>query len=753
MPRLVRIVTLTVLVMCLLWVAGGAGITSQPAAPAPIEITFQMPPGGPWPSNARIAATGPSERREFSAPVAAVTSLEVGRHEVWTITAYAEGLWADPVAVLAPGSTTVRFLPAGAVAGSVALEQLESMPASIRVRFSSPEPGSPSGEESARIDESGRFASVVPAGRSDIRLRAEGFVSVFLWDRQIAAGVTTALGEARLVRGDSITGWLRTEDGQPLDATASVSLRPAGPPLAADARRHLRLAALDITLRPDGRGFFHFPGAAPGEYAVTASQRGYKDAFVSGVVVPRGYESKVVDDVVLTRPRRLRVEVRPASSLGGEPWLVRVVRLTAGAVSEAGSSATDSTGAALFTDLASDRHLVTVEAAGQRWASAEIDVVDREQVLDVDVPALRVEGHVYLGDEPLRHATVIFGGSSGLDSVTFHADASGAFSGHLPRPGDWAVVISADSPPVERSLRRVSVAIRPRKAYAEVEIRLPGGRLHGVVRDEGGRPASRAFVRALPLSSEDDEVATRAGEDGRFELAGLPGVPVELQAETREALSDALVLVVQEDREPDSIELVVRARRLVSGRVLGPHGPVPGASVYLRPVGETFHSGEETSTDATGSFSMHLGKGVREVFARVMASGYAFSVVRAPLPEGGELVLQVGKVMGEVELRYPAEQHASVLAVRSGAAIWLPPLLSWAGRFGGEGSYAPGRVVIPRLDAGVWSFCLLSPGTAEWAATWAWGRTAPDRCVEVVVAPGGRASADLRPPPPADPAR
>ena len=230
---------------------------------------------------------------------------------------------------------------------------------------------------------------------------------------------------------------------------------------------------------------------------------------------PRGYESTGVDYVVPTRPRRLRVEVRPASSLGGEPWLVRVVRLTAGAVSEAGSSATDSTGAALFTDLASDRHLVTVEAAGQRWASAEIDVVDREQVLDVDVPALRVEGHVYLGDEPLRHATVIFGGSSGLDSVTFHADASGAFSGHLPRPGDWAVVISADSPPVERSLRRVSVAIRPRKAYAEVEIRLPGGRLHGGHDEAGG--ALVLGVEPGAAGDEFDAVREGAGlvvEDG-----------------------------------------------------------------------------------------------------------------------------------------------------------------------------------------------------------------------------------------------
>jgi hypothetical protein len=133
----------------------------------------------------------------------------------------------------------------------------------------------------------------------------------------------------------------------------------------------------------------------------------------------------------------------------------------------------------------------------------------------------------------------------------------------------------------------------------EVDFTLPeGSQLAGLVTDAEGQPLAGALVTASGAAGDTVGLARQAltGADGRFELLGLdapggdPGLwTCELELS---GWPDQLLEGVYEDEEADLVEVAPQQRVDVgswgllpgvgaAGSVIGPDGPVEGASVHV----------------------------------------------------------------------------------------------------------------------------------------------------------------------------
>jgi hypothetical protein len=718
--------------------SGGASL------PATVDVTLVPPAAHPGPAVATLVVTSGDLREEVTVPLPGEWRLTVVAGRAVTIEARAEGLWAAPVVVLPPAHAEIRFAAAGRVIGKASAARPGPAPGALKLRFSSQTGQGLSGEAACAVADDGGVSWWLPVGVFDLQLSAEGFVSVYFWDRTVATGTDTDLGAIRLVPGNSLTGWLRTEDGKPLARSAAVVLRPAGAELPEAARKGLRLDALDLAKRPDGTGFFHFAGVAPGTYDLLAHQDGYVDAVRHGVAVHDGLEARVSGDVVLTTPRTAAVEVTPPRPFGSERWLVTLLRQSRDSTVQTAEQVTDDGGVASFSGLAPGPYIALVSSGGKRWAKQAFEVTDSDERIRIDTGSLHVLGRVLLGKEPLAAAAVIFGGRTGEVSVEMRTDDAGALDGYLPRGGDWKVEISAERPVVERSLGKITVSRRPRRDFAEVEIRLPDSRVQGTVVDEAGVPPRRAIVRLRPRVTDEGEIVADAS-GGVFDVRGIPAGLLEVQAESRDGVSDTVLATVMEEGITGPLELVLRSLRPVGGTVAGPRGGAPGVRVYLRPVGEGFHGGDEVFTDARGEFTARLPRSVRGVAVQLMAPGYALTLLRTPLPEQGRLAFRLSEAAGAVALRLPPGLEDAVFGVHAGCAAWYGALWGWAQMNPAERSFDATRneLVLPRLEPGEWSFCVAVPGSAEWFSIWALGVPPPGPCRTVTVQPGTTVAVDL----------
>jgi len=736
---------MSVLLTLGLLVLSGSAVFSATAPPdAVVEVSLHPPDGYPAPATATLTVVSGATRSEVPVPLPGTWRIAAPARQALTLTARADGLWAQQVVVLPPGNAEIRFVPAGRVRGRLVVPRGSTRPSSLRLYFASPTAGSIVGDELCPIDEASAFSCVVPAGSFDLHLRADNFVSHFFWGKPIVAPGNTDLGTILLVAGNSLTGWLRTEDARPLDATCTITIHPSTPEISVEARRRLRLNVLQLTHRPDGRGFFHFAGVAAGVYDLVAQQKGYADAMRHGLVVQSGFEARVVDDVILARPRTATIEIIPARSPDGTQWLVSLVRVNRNAASEAGDKLADEDGVATFAGCVPGRYVAQASAGGKRWAAQFFELGDRDERVSLDIGLLHVVGRVLLGKQPLGGAALIFGGRTGEVSIEMLSDGAGAFDGFLPHGGDWRVDISSTKPSVERSLKRVTVARRPGRDYAQVELRLPDSRLQGTVTDEAGNPVERAIVRVQPRVLDEGEIIADAS-GGAFDVRGIAAGVVEVQAEARDALSDPVIVSVAPEGVTGPLELIVRKLREVKGQIIGPRGPVPGARVYLRPLGEAFLGGDEKHTDAQGAFTARLSRSVSEVAVEMMAPGYAMGLLRVRIPESSQLSLSLSEARGAVKLRLPRGLEESLFAVHAGASSWAGAVMGWAQMNPAERHFDKERneLTVPALEVGVWQFCVAMPGSAEWVTIWAWGLPLPQFCVEHVISPGAATSVDL----------
>ncbi|MCB1034573.1 MAG: carboxypeptidase regulatory-like domain-containing protein [Acidobacteria bacterium] len=692
-----------------------------------------------------VAATA-----ELSRPVA----LELPAEGVWRVTLRAGGLWAAPTLATVDeraGKVQVRLRRVGYFGGVLKTPRGEVVPEEVKVRLRSPEGGEGHGEDPGyTFPETSvscpaskeRFECELPAGRFDLRVRAKGFVSEYLWGVEVRAAQLKDVGLVTLHRGASLVGRLEVSEGRLVAGACRVSITPfvSGVPEGAGRRRHRELA-LEAKVGKDG--FFHFQDIQPGSYVVEAEQKGFGSAKYFPVTVMENAETELREPLLLEPPVEISVAVNPPRDAFGEPWKWRLYEpsdvseqleeVAAGTLSEDGLLHRGGLVSGPYT-------VVLLDKVGSRFAFETIDLGPRSETLFLDLPVVWMQGDVRLGDEPLE-AELLFGGPGGIQQVEVRSGEDGRFSGFLPRDGRWVVRVVSESPPVRRTLRGIEVEDRLGEGMAEISLRLPDTEIRGKVVDGDGAPVFAATVRVVELDALSHD-STRTDRDGSFLLRGFGEGSISVVAEDGEARSDQVTVHLTEAASTPPVRLVIREDVAIRGRVVSSSGGVPGAKILagaFGPGGRLMLFGDSASTDIEGTFELKAPSAASHLQLAVFAPGYALALVRLEVGSPEPVVVDVQPDGGALTLDFGAESDRRAgpplqpVVFAEGMILDGNVLQAWA-RFNKEPNDDPSRWVVPALPPGSYSACLIAVGadTVEGPLN-----ASQAGCVEGFLPPGG----------------
>jgi Carboxypeptidase regulatory-like domain len=354
------------------------------------------------------------------------------------------------------------------------------------------------------------------------------------------------------------------------------------------------------------------------------------------------------------------------------------------------------------------------------WKHEEIEVQPEAAPYRIRLPAVRVQGEVAIGGEPLR-ALLWFGGRHGAVKVAARSEEDGRFEVTLPeREEPWRVDVVNEPLGIRGLVPSLPVRKSAGQSVARVAIDLPDTAVRGEVVDESGRPVPGARVRAgAPALGE--LLSTKASQpEGRFELRALePGEWILDAAEGRfdtGTSSESLTLqLASRDQQAEGVRLVLRKRIKLSGLVVGPTGQgVPGASVLgfiEQGDRDLVLFAPQATTDVGGQFTLGLPADTEGMVLTVFPPGFAVTQVRIDARRAEPLVLPVHPAGGTVVVRF-AEDPESVPSVRHRIRLSREHLLpgtaileDWT-RLNGHPAGQPGRLVVPMLEPGRYTACV-----------------------------------------------
>lgn len=680
-------------------------------------------------------------------------SLAPGR---WVLAAEAAGFWGSehPIEVTAEAAGVgLNLWPAGRVEGGFLLPDKESAPPQL-MAFFRPAPGvvlsqAPPASKVVCPVEKGTWHCSLPAGSFDIRFQTEGFIPRYQWGVAVPKGKTLSLGRLDLRRGSAVQGWVVTADGSGVGDKARIELRPrmGGPVHKQEEAR--RLEALTFTAAVHPRGFFQLAGVPPGAYVLEARHERFAPA-VTTVRVVAGEVTEIVNPpLTLDLPKTLEVYLTPPLDPWEKPWSLRLLRLdrSSTVLSSLALEPAESGGVWKKAGLAPGQYLLKIGPhTGDTWQVDEVEVGPDLAPLHVDLDVVQVQGTVHLGKNPLA-ATLSFGGRWGAVRIQAQADEDGKFQVFLPRPGTWSLLISSLVPPVTRELPEVEVRPKPGKDIAEIAVHLPTTKLLGRVVDESGAAVAGAQVSVRrPGTSPEPRIQQRADEDGRFELLGLPEGSLQVGADASDdRSSDLMTVEVAEDRETPPVTLTVRPQLRISGTVISSDGAVAGAKIKAAPAGLPYFGALTVTSDAQGNFEVSLPPRSREMFLAVGAPGFAFRLLRLPVPEDRRMAVGVAQAAGTliVETEAPHDllplDSPRVFVFQGGAFEFISYLRAWAVA-SGLNQESQTRSVIPFVEPGDYRACWVTPAEKPGLD---FGIVPEGRCAQGFLPPNGELTLKL----------
>jgi len=672
------------------------------------------------------------ETREAAVPVPGGTVMTVPAHGVWRLTLDAPGLWAPPVSWQSPadGRVTIRAVRTGDLRGRLVFpagdSPSEETAKKMTARFqrATDEVEDPPPERhtvDCPLESNSTFTCSLPAGRSDVRLRVPGFVSVYLWNVEVPAGGETAVGELTLVRGASLVAWIEAEGAPPdFDVTrVGAELVPETAGLEAMAEDRQRRQLLELDGHPNERGFLEFAGVSPGTYRLRLEYPGLATTELAPLVVVAGSETEL-EKAVLRPPLRLSVALDPPQDGRRRPWFLVLSRYSdvPGHLDSTATGSAGPEGRWVHKGLDPGRYkLVVADGSGSRWATHEIDLTT-DQDLRLDLPFERVEGRVSFGGEPLAAAKVWFGGRSGSTRISALSDEDGAVYVFLPIRQTWSIEVTATTPAVQARLDGLEVRDHPTQPWRLVDIDLPRTGLGGEVTREGGEPAAGALVRLMREGLPIRLIAEMTDDDGRFQVRALAEGEWRAQAEWHDERgrgwqSDSLLVEVDEDGF-EEVDLVLRRPWTFSGQVVGPDGtPVFAAEVLGTPVfpGPRQRTSRVATavTGLSGEFEIELPAEATAVQLTVLPPGY--SARKWPALERGSSprVLTVDRQGGTLRIVGLGDPSTTPLENQPGIFTtdrWsLSTLLRWARMAGGETAFGGRDLVVPAMPPDRYQIC------------------------------------------------
>jgi hypothetical protein len=672
----------------------------------------------------------------------------------WRVTVSLPDAWSRPAVVRIAGGepplpVVVDAYPAAKLSGALRVPVGTPMPAELQVRLrSAPGAADPLGPVALSCPVSGgRFACTLPAGRLDVRLRAERLSTAYLWGVDLSAGGRKDVGTLELKPGASVVGWIESPRRDlALDSgTAELEPRRSGvPPAADDPVRH---AALHLRAQVSSRGFFELAGVSPGLYVLTVRYPGFAPARISPVEVQPLAETEL-DPIRLQLPVELEVRVEPPRDPYGNRWALELLREDLDGShferSAAGMAGEDGTWNA--TGLEPGSYLLQTKGGFQsEWASIPVAVRPGMAPVEVSLPFVEVLGSVRLGEDPLE-CVLWFGGLHGAQRIPARSDRGGRFRVVLPDRPSWRIELLNGPLHLRASLPDVPIRKEPGSGRARLSLAVPDTVVRGTVVDESGEavPGSRVKI-SRPDDHPDDAVADSSG---RFEVRGLSAGIWQLEARAKGASSESVAADVRERVAGADLRLVLRRKLELTGEVVDPGGnPVFGAQVVamFSGLGTLTTALPRASTDVSGVFKLTLPAGVDGVQLTVFPPGFAVRQLYADPHDDAPLVIPVSSEGGTLILRYEdggpdRRLPAFETSIVHDFVLASPYLLeSWAELNGVAGPDAR-QFVIPQLEPGRYTACR----TAQVGALLA-GNPAPPGipCVSGDLPAGGELRLDL----------
>ncbi|MFP5288822.1 MAG: carboxypeptidase-like regulatory domain-containing protein, partial [Thermoanaerobaculia bacterium] len=557
-------------------------------------------------------------------------------------------------------------------------------------------------------------------------VRTRGFVPHYRWGVPLEPGKTVALGRLDLKPGASLLARVESEDGAlPAGRTIARLLPLQAPGAGAAAAGQLQGTAAEAAVRADG--FVQLVDLRPGTYLLEVSHPGFAPARVRLIEINAGQETRVAEPVVLRRPLRIELALRPAKDWLDRPWRVELRRFSEATGAPEPEPAFDAPvgldGVAVVPGQTPGRYWVQVsDSRGNGMLFERFDVAGPEDARrEIAIEVITVEGLLKLGDEPLA-GTLAFGGEHGAVSITMESDEEGRFLGVLPHEGVWRVDVRSTSPLLSTHSK---VEIRAdRMGRAKAEISLPDTKLFGRVVTEAGRPAAGAEVDvSTALSAE----TVRADEKGEFVFRALPEGPSQVAArawskEEGRSTSDWALVALAEGSDIGPTDLRLRRVKPLAGRVESLRGPVAGAVVRLTPLRPLLGFGDRERTSLDGSFSAEVPGATEVVQAVVAAPGLSLKAFEVQAPEGqGQVVLFVTEQSGTLEIEVPftgrqaTERDVRLLVFQNGLPLSWQELRDWALSNGVRDSTEQ-RFSFPYLVPGTYRACMVpTSAITDWA--------------------------------------
>ncbi len=653
----------------------------------------------------------------------------------WELRAEVDGFWRPPSTVHLQGGGSVAdyilpLWPSGWVTGRFELAQATqaketkkaktNWPTSFKARVSSsrtpatiPEAWTP-----CDLDTDGSFRCLLPATRLDLTLKVPHLIPKHKWGLTVARDKDKQLGAMTLRPGASLGVFVEVEGGEPIGEKCRARLRPlqaAGGRPTDDSRR---IEGLTRELAVSGDGFVQFEGVEPGTYVLEAEQPGYAVARISPLEIWPESETLLERSLVLTRPFDLDLTIDPAADLFGEPWSIQLTRQE----DHGGQSETVYQG-----EVGGDGRLVVPQQKAGFFAIRIADVLGNvlyadpqlevrnaaDAVRTLKLKLVSVEGRLLYREEPVA-GILWFDGRNGANRVRMDANRDGEFEGYLSRDGLWRLAIDlATSPPILTELKTTLKA--DRADHVEVEIIVPDTEVFGQVVDEANNPVRHATVSLGALTGFAEQ---RSEEDGSFQFLGLPEGLAELKAEARSATGRITSLPVhlqlREGEPAGPLTLKLMSTRPITGRVISPLGPVPGATLRIETVPSGLGDGRSVRTGPEGRFDTNLSAQATAIEVVISAPGFGLQAFRQPLA-GDELLLTLAKGKeGTLEILMPysgeeARDRGEILAIwQDGVSIPTPVFFHWALSHGV--TPLQGRTLtLPMMGAGSYIVCVAPP--------------------------------------------
>jgi hypothetical protein len=719
-------------------------LAAQVANATPIRISIELAGAPATGSSVRgtlkiVPRSGPAKTLEIPIQAPGEQQIDLQSDLTWEVRFEAKGFWGETLTILPPAGSEARRLrvfPAGRVRAQVRLAAGEKPLKSLALRLqpSFAPKTDPLEAVIACPIENGTLACAVPVGRFDLRLRAEGgFAPAYLWGVQISPAKETQFGELRLRRGASVSGWVQTAEGLPPSRAGTLKLAPGSAPTG-DLKALDQIEKSSLVVQPNEKGFFQIFGVPPGRYELTAQQPGYAETRTGPIDVRPDLESQVIDRVVLARPVKFDIALDPPLEPYGSPWRVELARHADPAEPPASYLAGTASreGVWRVPGIAPGTYELIVRGDQKDiWHKEFVEVHSGQSDLRIDLPVLRVEGRVRIGEKPLA-ATLWLSQKAGR-RLRFDSDDHGRFSGVLPGAGVWAPQVDLEAERLRVSLDPVKIEPPQGKTLARVEIRVPDTRLAGQVVDEEGHPLAGAKVLAAPMERKGTD-SFETDEKGEFSVRGLSPGAWLVKAEQGDRQSDFVSIHLPDQGEAPLLRIVARKLQTFEGRIVSAAGAVPGARVLAWSAfnGQSAASIADAVSGADGSFRLDLPSGTAVLNLAILPPGYAMRLTAVAVSPSQPIEIPVESQGGTLILDLQDGGSPPLLA--HGGVFALPVALKTWARMQGARTTDSGWLVLPGVEAGPYSVCR---GAAAVARMKEGGEPPAAVCTSGVLAPNG----------------